>query len=170
MNYKPHPDGIAVGRFFARAEVTNCTRIELHLEDFLPLQKLQTPPTPMELHLEDFSPLCKLQAPPTWNCNWTNAEITSPTRIELHSEDFLPLWKLLKNYKPHPNGIALGIFFVVGRITNPTWVELQLEDFSPFQKLQTPSGWNCTLKIFRPFGNCKPHPHGIALGRFFTLG
>jgi hypothetical protein len=99
-----------------------------------------------------------------------NAEITSPNHFEMHLEDFSPLWKLLKNYKPHVDGIALGRSFALGRITNPTRVELHFEDVLPLQKLQTPPGWNCTLKIFFPFRNYKPHSHGIALGRFFTLG
>jgi hypothetical protein len=66
---KPHSHGITLGRFFSRVEITNPTCIKLHLEDFLPLQKLETLPG--------------------WNCTWKIffpwARITNPTGIEFRN-------------------------------------------------------------------------------------
>jgi hypothetical protein len=159
--------------------------------------ELQSPPG-WNCTLEDFSPKPRRggvalgrffalgqesKAPPRWNCTWKIfrpcARTKYPAGVELHLEDFSPLGK---NYKPHPDGIALWRNFR----PNPAGVELHLEVFLPLgedykphpggiglgrfsapgQELQTPPGWNCSFEDFSP----KPHRGGIALGRCFALG
>ena len=69
-NHRPCRGGIALGVFFALAEMTNPTRVELDLEDLSTLGRESQTPHGWNCTWEDLSPLGELQTPPGWNCTW----------------------------------------------------------------------------------------------------
>ena len=148
--------------------------LNLHLEDFSAITEIANPTRP-EFALGRFlrprrnytwkifrtlAEITNPKTPPGWNCTWKIfrpwARVTNPTaRMELHLEDHTRLEFALGrffhhrgNCKPHPPGPwRLGDFFALAenytcKIFHPCSRKLQT---------QTPPGWNCTWKIFRPW-------------------